>query len=284
MNILLTNLQMYPFRGTESWCYAVGSELIKRGHKVSIFSPTPREGIPYFEKAGINYTTTGTYDLVLENHSVIYPAIKGPVIHTCHGTVPAERPLRNVTNVAVNPRVADYWGLNTVIFNGIDCDRFRPIVPLNDKPKTVLSLCSSEMADQIIANICSKLNLNLITTHNKEVFDVERLINQADIVFGVGRSALDAMACGRPVISFDCRFYLPPRHGCGYLTPELVANNTDNLVGKDNTWTDEQIIEQIKRYNPEDGFNNRDYVINNRNITQTVDKYLEVYNDITGLA
>lgn len=280
MNICLTNLQLYPFRGTENWCYSVGQELIRRGHEVYIFSPTPRDGIPYFEQANIHYTTTGVFDLVLDNHSVVYSAIKGPIIHTCHGTIPAERPLRNTTNVAVNERVADYYGLDRVIYNGIDCNRFNITRPLNTTPKTILSLCSSDDADIMLNNICNKLSLKLITTHNKEVFNVEQLINDADIVFGVGRSALDAMACGRIVISYDCRSYLHPNHGVGYLTPDIVASNKDNLVGKDNTWTEEQLIEQIRLYNPEDGLKNRNYVMNNRNIKDTVNKYLEVFNEI----
>lgn len=284
MNILLTNLQLYPFRGTENWCYAVGQELIRRGHSVSIFSPTPREGIPFFEQAGIKYTTSGEFDLILDNHSVVYPALKGTIIHTCHGTVPAERPLPNVTNVAVSSRAADAWGLTTIVPNGIDCERFKPTTTPNKEIKNVLSLCSSDEADNMLSSICKELGLNLTTTHNKEVFNVEELINKSDLVFGVGRSLLDAMACGRPVISYDCRFYLKPNHGLGYITPEIVERNNDNLTGKLNTLTRDIIINEILKYNPSDGLRNREYIIKNRNIKQTVDRYLEIYNDITRIS
>ena len=43
--------------------------------------------------------------------------------------------------------------------------------------------------------------------YGKEVFNIEDKINEADLVVGIGRSLLDAMSCGRPVVSFDDRIY-----------------------------------------------------------------------------
>lgn len=277
MNILITNLNMWPFRGTENWCYAMGTELKRRGHNVSIYSPSPRQGIPYFKQAGIDYVTIGDFDLVLDNHCVIYSGIKFKnIIHTCHGTIPVERPLKGAINVAVNERVCKAWKLDTIIKNGIDCERMKPTTIPKDKIETVISLCSSEISDKVLKDLCDKMGYNLITTHNKEVFNVNELINKADIAFGVGRSVYDAMACGRPVISFDNRFYLPRMHGCGYITPDVVANNVDNMTGVDKQWTIDKLIEELKKYNPEDGQRNRDYIIKNLNIKDTVDKYLEL--------
>lgn len=277
MNILITNLNMWPFRGTENWCYAMGTELKRRGHNVSIYSPSPRQGIPYFQQAGINYVTIGDFDLVLDNHCVTYSGIKFKnIIHTCHGTIPVERPLKGAINVAVNERVCKAWKLDTIIKNGIDCERMKPTTRPKDKIETVISLCSSEISDKVLKDLCDKMGYNLITTHNKEVFNVNELINKADIAFGVGRSVYDAMACGRPVISFDNRFYLPRMHGCGYITPDVVANNVDNMTGVDKQWTLDKLIEELKKYNPEDGQRNRDYIIKNLNIKDTVDKYLEL--------
>lgn len=286
MNVLLTNLQLSPFRGTENWCYSVGSELIRQGHNVSIFSPSPRSGVPFYEQAGISYVTHGTFDLILDNHSVTCPGFNGKIIHTCHGTIPAERPMKNVysehsfhsVNVAVSDLVANYWNINKIIPNGIDCGRFKCIKPVNDKIKTVLSLCSSDKADLILSNICKKFGYRLITTFHNEVFDVERLINESDIVVGVGRSLLDAMACCRPVISFDCRFYVGHPHGLGYIKGNPVLD--DNLVGRNITMTEQDLMNEFLKYDPLDGIKNRYFVLNNRNIIDTVKQYLEVYNEI----
>lgn len=277
MNILLTNLQLSPFRGTENWCYSVGSELIKQGHNVSIFSPSPRSGVPFYEQAGIPYVTHGTFDLILDNHSVTCPGFNGKIIHTCHGTIPAERPMKNVYNVAVSNIVANHWNIDKIIPNGIDCGRFKCIRPVNDKIETVLSLCSSDQADIILSKICKKFGYRLITTYHNEVFDVERLINESDIVVGVGRSLLDAMACCRPVISFDCRTYIGHPHGLGYIKEVPVLDN--NLVGRDRTMTEQELMNEFLKYDPLDGVKNRYFVLNNRNIIDTVKQYLEVYND-----
>lgn len=277
MNVLLTNLQLSPFRGTENWCYSVGSELIRQGHNVSIFSPSPRSGVPFYEQAGISYVTHGTFDLILDNHSVTCPGFNGKIIHTCHGTIPAERPMKNAYSVAVSDLVANYWNINKIIPNGIDCGRFRCIKPVNDKIKTVLSLCSSDKADLILSNICKKFGYKLITTFHNEVFDVERLINESDIVVGVGRSLLDAMACCRPVISFDCRFYVGHPHGLGYIKGNPVLD--DNLVGRNRTMTEQDLMNEFLKYDPLDGVKNRYFILNNRNITDTVKQYLEVYNN-----
>ena len=110
---------------------------------------------------------------------------------------------------------------------------------------------------------------------------MENLINWADIVFGVGRSCLDAMSCGRPVISFDSRPYIHPNHGLGYLTPEILDSDTTNLTGPNNTWTVDTLMNEIDRYNPADGLVNRNWVIRNRNIKDTVDGYLEIYDKLS---
>ena len=277
MKILLTNLQLWPFRGSENWCYAIGMELIRRGHEVFIYSPLPREGIPWYEAKGIKYTTSGEFDLILENHNVLTQNLKGKcIIHTCHGTIVEERPMNGVINVAVSEKAAIKWNLNTIIKNGIDTERMRPLHTPSKEIHNVLSLCSSKEADIVLNNICNKLGYALTTTYGHEIPDVEHAINNSDLVFGVGRSVYDAMSCGRPVISFDCRSYIHPMHGCGYVYPYMVRDNTDNMTGKNMTWTEEQLIIQIEKYNPEDGTANRDYIINNLNIKDTVDKYLEL--------
>lgn len=271
---------MWPIRGSESWCYAVGTELVRRGHDVYIYSPMPREGIPYFAQAGIKYVTSGDFDLVLENHNVLPPTRKGKVIiHTCHGSIREERPMQGVINVAATDRAAKAWNLDTVIYNGIDCERMKPTRNPSEEIRNVLSLCSSKEADVVIREICGELGYSFWPTYGQEIPQVENLINWADIVFGVGRSCLDAMACGRPVISFDCRPYIHMNHGLGYLYPYMVKNDKTNLTGPQNTWTKEELKKELLKYNPADGILNRDYILNFRNIQETVNRYLLIYEE-----
>ena len=280
MKILITNLQLWPVRGSESWCYAVGSELVRRGNEVCIYSPYPRDGIKVFEDAGIKFVTSGDFDLILENHNVLPATCRGKVvIHTCHGSIREERPMEGVINVAATDRAAKAWNLDTIIYNGIDCTRMYPQTEPNKEIRNVLSLCSSREADCVIRDICGKLGLSFWPTYGQEQVMVENLINWADIVFGVGRSCLDAMACGRPVISFDCRPYIHPNHGLGYLYPYMVKNDGTNLTGPEHTWTTDELIGEMMKYDPKDGIHNREYVMNFRNVQETVNKYLLIYEE-----
>jgi hypothetical protein len=281
MKILITNQQMWPVRGSESWCFAVGSELVRRGHDVYIYSPMPREGIPYFAQAGIKYVTSGDFDLVLENHKVITHNFRfHQLIHTCHGRIREESPMTGFVNVAVNEITRKFWNLDTVIQNGIDTDRMKPTREPSKEIRNVLSLCSSKEADEVLKQVCVEKHWSFWPTTGQEHPEVENLINWADIVFGVGRSCLDAMSCGRPVISFDSRPYIHPNHGLGYLTPEILDSDTTNLTGPNNTWTVDTLMKEIDKYNPADGLVNRNWVINNRNIKDTVDGYLEIYDKL----
>ena len=277
MRILLTNLQMWPIRGSESWNYAVGTELVRRGHEVCIYSPMPREGIPYFAQAGIKYVTSGEFDLVIENHRVITPNFRyKKLVHICHGRIPEESPMPGVVNVAVNEITRKFWNLDLVIQNGIDTDRMKPTREPSKEIRNVLSLCSSKEADVVLKQICAARGYSFWPTSGQEIPKVENLINWSDIVFGVGRSCLDAMSCARPVISFDSRPYIHPNHGLGYLTPEILDADLTNLTGPANTWTVETLNKEIDKYDAADGITNREWVIENRNIKDTVDRLLEI--------
>jgi len=284
MNILITNQQLWPMRGSENWCYSVGQELVRRGHQVFIYSPMPREGAKAFADIGIKFTACGDFDLILENHNVLPPTCKGRVIiHTCHGSIREERPMPGVINVAATDRASKAWNLDTVIYNGIDCERMKPIKEPNKEIRNVLSLCSSREADNVIREICGELGYSFWPTYGQEVLSVENLINWADVVFGVGRSCLDAMACGRLVISFDCRPYIHMNHGLGYLYPYMVKNDQTNLTGPQNTWTKEELKKELLKYDTADGIHNRDYILNFRNIQETVNRYLLIYEETKDL-
>lgn len=278
MRILLTNQQMWPIRGSESWNYAIGTELVRRGHDVCIYSPMPREGIPYFAQAGIKYVTSGEFDLVIENHRVITRNFRfRKLVHICHGVIQEERPMLGYMNIAVNERVRHHWNLTNVINQGIDTERFKATRNVSNEIRNVLSLCSSKEADKVLKQICAERHYSFWPTTGQEHPEVEKLINWADIVFGVGRSCLDAMSCGRPVISFDSRPYIHPCHGLGYLTPEILDADLTNLTGPTNTWTIETLSKELDKYNPADGLVNRNWVIKNRNIKDVVNKLLALF-------
>lgn len=285
MKILITNLYLTDFGGSENWCYAVACELLRRGHDVYTYTPEYGKFFTEFEKMGVKKAISGDFDLILENHNVLdRNKFNGFIIHTCHGIIKEERPMLNADiNVAVAEHAASKWNLKQIIPNGIDTERFN----IKNKPRKeihkILSMCKSDTANDILKKICRDMDVELEITYGKFIFRIEDKINDSDLVVGVGRSLLDAMSCGRPVVSFDDRFYYKTRMmGYGYITPDKYNKYIkDSFTGnaEQKTLNKLELAKEIfLKYNPEDGERNRQYIIENYNISKTVDEYLKIYN------
>ena len=284
MRILITNLWLDDFGGTECWCYAMASELIKRGHTVDVYTPITGKIFKEFEKLGIKLVSEGEYDLILDNHNQTnLNKFKGFVIHTCHGVIKEEGPMKSVVNVAVSKKSAEKWNCSIIIPNSIDTNRFCCKKPLHSYIKKILSLCKSNTANNVLKQICHDAGVEFESMYGKEVFNIEDKINEADLVVGVGRSLLDAMSCGRPVVSFDDRYYYETRMmGHGYLTPDKFKyQEIDNFTGNSlkKSFNKLELAKEIfEKYNTKDGEINRQYILDNLSIEKTVDKYIELYN------
>jgi glycosyltransferase involved in cell wall biosynthesis len=213
------------------------------------------------------------------------------MVLVCHGIVPwQEQPLRSRLNifryVAVSEEVKRHLVDNhsiaarqtLVIPNGIDLTRFHPRKPIEPVPRRAL-IISNNMPDaqrQVIRGACERLDieLTLLGGVGKPVWNVEDYINEADIVFSLGRGALEAMACARAVIV------------CGYsgadglVTPEnFHALREKNFSGRSrrSQYGEPDVIGEIKRYDPSVAGRLRDYVENDHNIQTVARRYLKVY-------
>lgn len=283
MRILLANIWLISTGGTECWCKAMADEFSRRGHEVALYTPNSGD---FFVKMGYRMARPGeNFDLILDNHGVSVGKFGGVTIHTCHGIIDVEGPLPGFKNVAVSRRVAKRWGLRDVILNGIDTGRFKPVTGPSRAIRTVLSLCKTNSADAMLREACDIAGVNLRTTYGSEAFDVERLINGADLVVGVGRSLLDAMACGRPVLSFDDRSYYQVRfHGCGYIRrDDFHFSADDNFTGVSTgrSWDAESLAAEFGKYNPADGERNRRWILKNHSVSAAVDKYMRLWAEMT---
>ena len=68
------------------------------------------------------------------------------------------------------------------------------------------------------------LNFIAINKFENQVWEIEKAINDADLVIGLGRSAYEAMACGRPVVIYDHRPY-SKCYADGYLKKECIEES-----------------------------------------------------------
>ena len=217
------------------------------------------------DKLGVSFMSKDRYDLVLASHNVTVETLykKGPIIQICHGAILGlEFPsIYADFHVGISKEICDSLNIkgfyNTLILNGLDLQRKRPLKPLNPQLKKVLSLSQSEDANAMLRNVCDKLGLEFLSfnKHKNPTFHIEQRINEADLVVGIGRSVYDAMACGRPCIVFDSRDYNGNK-GDGYLHPHLFdafveANCSGRYSGKH--FSEDELMEEFRKYSPSDG-------------------------------
>ncbi|WP_161887644.1 glycosyltransferase family protein [Pontibacter russatus] len=293
MNILVATNHLRMVGGTENYSYALIEELLRRNHQVEYFS---------FEKGKVSdliehnlkvpfFTGNKSYDLILANHNTIVDSLWkfGFIIQTCHGIYPLlEQPsLYADAHVSISNEVQVHLaskGFNSkIIYNGINCDRFTISNPINERLTSVASFCQSDEANELVEKACEVLNIKFlrVSKFEENFWNIEKVINRADLIVGLGRSAYDAMACGRPVVIFDKRKY-SNNYGDGYVKDNLgfiMLNNCSGRYYKQN-YTVSSLVEEFLKYDPKDGLYLRNFALRYLNIKNQVDSYLN-YADLS---
>ncbi|MFT3748447.1 MAG: UDP-glycosyltransferase [Agriterribacter sp.] len=291
-NVLVANHHLAGAGGTETYTYSLIEELIKQGYHVEYFTFYKGEISSRIENdLSVSYMSREKYDLILANHNTCVDFLfrRGFIIQTCHGIFPElEQPSPNAdAYVAISEEVSKHLnklGYNSrTILNGINLNRFKSISPVKNKLLHVLSLCHSEEANTVLREACNKVGATLLMQdkYNDPVWEVELRINEADLVVGVGRSAYEAMACGRPVIIFDHRQYYPSC-GDGYVKDMLNKSIINNCSGRfsNKSYSAGDLETELKKYNAADGNYFRKFAEANLNIEMAVNKYLDYFHAI----
>lgn len=290
MKILVGNNHLAKTGGTENYTYTLAVELKRKGHDVEYFTFERGEVASLLEAEGIPFMSASHYDLILANHNTVIEKLWtcGYIIQTCHGSIPAleqPSPLADA-HVAVSEEVKEHlqgkgFQAAAVIPNGIDCKRFCPRTPVAQTLTTVLSLCQSDVANDFIRKCCERAGVQFLQSNKftDNVWKVEELINKSDLVVGLGRSAYDAMACGRCVLVYDYREYMGEFLGDGMLTPETIGRSiTCNCSGRASRlhYDEQAFIREMQKYSPELAAWSREFALANLNIEQAADKYLSI--------
>ncbi|MBT0811720.1 hypothetical protein KIH41_10575 [Litoribacter ruber] len=265
--LLIATNHLKSIGGTEVYTYYFIKSLIENeNYEVEYF--TFQRGLvsKKIEKdLKVPYMQQESYDLIIASHysTVAHLYGKGPIIQISHGMVPPleqPSPLANAY-VSISEEIRHHLEQegfpSQVVLNGVDLSVFSSKRSLNPTVQTILSLCQSEEANELIKQVCESMGIEFIR-FNKNVnptFDLSEEINKADLVIGIGRSAYDAMACGRPCIIFDYRHYNGNR-GDGYLMPEDFKKYVQfNCSGryKNQPFDSESLSHEIEKYNPKHG-------------------------------
>ena len=291
---LVTNNHLDRFGGSETFTYTMVKELERLGYEVDVFTLTKEmKGMAEKLKDNLVETPKSNYDVIFVNHNTCLDQladVKGKKIFTSHGIYPRIEQVKDGADkyVAISKEVKQHISNlgkeSTYILNGIDLERFRVRKLIRKTAKKVLSLCQGEEANFMIKKACKELGLELVVFQElgERVFNIEKHINEADIVFTLGRGVYEAMACGRDVIVFDSRSYQVDTN----LADGRVANNFNEMVecncsGRKykKVWEIKDIIEEIKGYKQENGADNREIAEKEFDIKNQVTKYLKLAHE-----
>ena len=287
MKILLTNHDLSTYAGTETFVYTLAVELQRVGHEVVCWSPRLGAVAQRLVAAGVTVTADlaaapDDVDVIHAHHryeSLLartrYP--DRPMIFAGHGVLPwQEQPAVAALDVsryvAVSEEVRDHLVERhrvpadqvVIVRNGIDLERFRSRTPVSPEPRRALILSNYMPARQRtqVRRVCQGLGISVREAGaGNALWAVEDEIAQADLVFGLGRSALEAMAARRVVLVYDYN------GGDGLVTPARFERlRQRNFSGRTHNrrFTDAELAAEIQAYGPavaEDvyGFIERDH-------------------------
>lgn len=220
--ILLTNRALDRVGGSESALVALLAELRRRGAVVDVW--TPRLGALGRRIGALEHLRGLRFEVAFANHANTIASAKRHaerVIQTCHGTIPqAEQPHELADELVavseeVRAHVLEAAGRSaTLIRNGIDPVRYRPRRAPSAYPEVpeLVRLVSNYTGGRLVAaravEIASaRAGRRIRFEHVRHARDTAPLMSEADVVFGLGRTALEAIASGAHAVVWDARSY-----------------------------------------------------------------------------
>ncbi|HEY1284888.1 MAG TPA: hypothetical protein VGF04_02265 [Solirubrobacterales bacterium] len=241
MRLLLATHSFAMPGGSETYLLTVAQYLEQLGHEVTIFTLEPGEMSESAAERGLRIATPeqldgGPYDAIAAQDGVVsyaleerFPSVQQLFIaHTAD--YPLQFPPQASTTVgmvvAMNDRVAER--LESLahcppllrLRQPIDVRRFTVFNRLNESPASMLLLSNYVEGDrlEILREAARRtgIALNVVGRSGPDgpTVSPEMGLRTSDIVFGNGRAALEAMACGRSV-------YVYGHLGAdGWVTPE----------------------------------------------------------------
>ncbi|MBK8500858.1 MAG: glycosyltransferase [Saprospiraceae bacterium] len=275
MKVLLTNIWLDEYAGTEVYIRDLSIELNKRGHQVEVYSPRLGKVAQEISEAGIHIC--GRTEEIKEEPDIIHghqylPTMdalsrfrNSPSIYFVHDrSYPGDTPpqIQRVNRyVAVDSicrqKILEHGIPESkvmTILNWVDTVRFYKKADISYSPARALVFSNNAKPDNyfsIIVEACKKMNLQIDVIgrgFNNTISNPQDILVKYDIVFAKGKAAIEAMATGAAVIVCDFR-------GLGGLVlPDNYEYFRSNNFGM-NTMQDkievEAICRQIAKYNAE---------------------------------
>lgn len=266
MQVLITNLFVRDFSGSETVVELLADALSRAGHAPMIFAPTLGRQAARMQARG--HIVVDRLALLPQRPDVMHlqhitPALMAlaafpdvPAVFSCHSaTLELEAP-------RIHPQIRRFVAVDdwcralcvkrdipedrlSVILNAVDMARFATRAPLPPKPKAALMLTKTLQQQSLVRAACAKAGLTLdeLGPATREFSDqIEKVLPRYDIVFATARMALEAAAVGCAVIVVDGRGFAGMlgsenlqawrrlNFGIGLLTAPVTAASLDAAI------------------------------------------------------
>ncbi|XHR30808.1 MAG: glycosyltransferase [Chthoniobacteraceae bacterium] len=303
MRILLTNIALKGFSGTETALRDIVLGLLRAGHQVMVYSPLlgpigqeladagafVSDRIDCFSEApdiihGQHHIETLTALAQFPHTPAIFVIHDTRAWHDIPPLVPQIKHYVGVSRYGLNR--LERYGLKKEVMhlipNTFDAERFPQRDHVRERPARALFFCSYARAHAALAPLqaaCLQEGIELdvvgkgldrLETHPEDI------LSEYDLVFGTGRCALEALATGASVILYG-------NEGLG---PMLTRANIDELrqcnLGLHLLTLPlelESIAAEIRKYDATEALCLSDYIRENASIDSAISQYLAVYQE-----
>lgn len=302
LTILLTNIWLAHYAGSEVVTRDVAVGMLARGHRPVVYSPTLGDVAEEIRAKGVAVIDdlrllAERPDVIHAHHTIpcaealmCFPDV--PAIRVCHGFEtwldgPLDFPqiaIHVAVDEACRDRLVHTQGLDpsqvVVLQNAVDLRRIpkRP-QPIAERPRRALALGKASAVAQLSAACADRdIAFEAAGYHvGRPVPDPMQRLVEADLVFATARAALEALCCGCAVIVCDER-------GLGGMvtTGNFGAMRARNFGLRTLTTpvTMEGLIEEIGRYDRADAMKVSGLTRADADLESLLDEYEALYDAV----
>lgn len=308
MKVLIATFRYLSLTGTETFTYTLLQSLARqKGIDLFFYSPfLSAKLISKTKKLHLKMTDKlekfkrVNFDVCQSNHNLIsvllrYYFPQTPILSFMHGKLEfLDKPpffLESNYYAGISEETCNelkkYGIKKDKIFyfpNSVNTRRFKPNNELPIWPKKVLVISNRiyKKAFKIVKKAVRELNLSLkFVGKNKQKFQIEKEIQQADIIMSLGRGIIEAMSCGKAALVFSNDEL--HKYGDGMVTSQnvdLIAKNNFSGRSRKIIFNKENLIKELKKYQPQMGNFNRQYVLKHFKIETNVKKLISIYQKV----
>jgi hypothetical protein len=304
MKVLFTNAGLRNRAGTELWVRDVALALLRRSHTVAAYSTVLGEVADELRDAGVvvvdRLEALPWEPEVIHGHHhaetmtalVHFGGV--PAIYVCHGVAPwQEAP-------PLHPRVMRYVAVTELVremavkrhgvpperlslmLNFVDLEEFPLRADLPDRPRRALLFSNQATPESLYPEVsegCRRCGLELDAVGRGMGNPTSRpgdILGRYDLVFAVGRAALEALACGTAVIVCGAEG-MGPLVDTGQL--DRLRRLNFGIAASTAALTPEEVARQIGRYDAADAARTAARVRQEAGLDQAVERLLTLYGE-----